>query len=836
MVPWRFFRSGILERPGRALLTLLSVVIGVATVLAVSISIATTRRAFEEMYQTLAGRAALEVRADGGAGFDIRLVELFDRTPGIQAAVPVLQRQSIMYAKSQRVSMTVLGILPEREVLARDYAFEEGSFPRGNEILLEGGFARNVDVKHGDEVLLLTRRGPRPFRVGGLLAPQGAAAFQGGAIAFMPLDRAQRWFRATNQIDAAYLVLEEGVPEDRVAAELADRLPEGFSITPPATRTELAGETLFNLEQGLNMAAALSLVAAGFIITNSLFMNLSERRRQLATLRTIGATRAQVFGLVALEGLLVGLAGTLLGIVAGIVGATWLTRIMEGAFLTTLPVIEIGVRPFLQVAVLGPGLSLAAVLLPAWRSTRISPLEGMRPMPAGTSDRRGWCVKWIALGLMTLSTAGSVAIYQGAVPAEVTAPVVALGLVGMSLLLPVLLAASVPLLGMALQRLNSANAFLACRQILRQRTRSSLTAGVLFVVVVMSVGMGNSVLNNTQDLRDWVERAIVGDFVVRGTMMFDLTTGESPPLPDGVVEQVRAVPGVKTLEPWTFGTTRSEGQMMMVVARSFPAGAPLSLALHEGDAEDVRHRLLEGEAVISTVVAQRMGKQVGDTITLSTEHGPQTLRIAGTCNDYIMGGTVMYVHSRAAGERLGLQGVHALLIRVDPDRREEIESVLQDVCQKHGLLLHSTAELAETIHQLTTGINASLWAMLAIGFLVAAFGVVNTLTMNVLEQTRELGLMRMVGMTRGQVKGYIVSQAAVMGVVGILPGAAVGQFVAYIINRVSVPVLGHPVEFHARPEVIVGCVALGLVLAVAAAFGPATRAARLLVSEAIQYE
>jgi putative ABC transport system permease protein len=275
----------------------------------------------------------------------------------------------------------------------------------------------------------------------------------------------------------------------------------------------------------------------------------------------------------------------------------------------------------------------------------------------------------------------------------------------------------------------------------------------------------------------------------------------------------------------------------MVVARSFPEGAPLALDLYQaGDEDEVRRRLFQGEAVMSTVIAQRMGKKVGDTITLATEHGPEPMRIAATCDDYIMGGTVIYVQSGIARERLGLLGVQALVLRVQPDRRAEAETALRDLCDKNGLLLQPTAELAEAIHKLTRGVNAALWAMLAVGFVVASFGLANTLTMNVLEQTRELGLLRMVGMTRLQVGRYVLSQAAVLGVVGLLPGAAAGELTAYFFNRVGDFVLGHPVAFDLRPEVIAGCLAFGFLLAIAAACLPAVRAARLLIGAAIQYE
>jgi putative ABC transport system permease protein len=246
--------------------------------------------------------------------------------------------------------------------------------------------------------------------------------------------------------------------------------------------------------------------------------------------------------------------------------------------------------------------------------------------------------------------------------------------------------------------------------------------------------------------------------------------------------------------------------------------------------------LSQGEAVISTVLARRLDKDLGDAMILSTRHGPRPLRIAGTVDDYIMGGTVVYLQRETAEKLLGLSDISALLIRAVPEQRAEVEVALRDLCGKSGLLLFSTAQLAREIDSLMSGVTGAMWGMLVLGFVVASFGTVNTLTMNVLEQTRELGLLRVVGMSRGQARKYVVGQAAVMGIVGLLPGAAVGELVAYVVNCVSQSMMGHPVEFAARPEVLVGCVAFGLALTIAAAFLPASRAARLPIGKAIQYE
>ena len=129
-----------------------------------------------------------------------------------------------------------------------------------------------------------------------------------------------------------------------------------------------------------------------------------------------------------------------------------------------------------------------------------------------------------------------------------------------------------------------------------------------------------------------------------------------------------------------------------------------------------------------------------------------------------------------------------------------------------------------------------LWALLVIGFIAASFGIVNTLTMNVLEQTRELGMLRVVAMTRAQVRKTIISQAALMGLMGLAPGAVVGLIVAYIMNLASKAVIGHDIDFTVDPKFIVGSFVGAVVIVLVAAWLPAKRATQLKLIEALHYE
>jgi putative ABC transport system permease protein len=246
--------------------------------------------------------------------------------------------------------------------------------------------------------------------------------------------------------------------------------------------------------------------------------------------------------------------------------------------------------------------------------------------------------------------------------------------------------------------------------------------------------------------------------------------------------------------------------------------------------------LFAGEVVIGSVLSQRTGRKLGDMLTLESLQGPKSLRIAGVTNEYMVGGLTLYMERGIAKQLLNVEGVDAYIINTDPPARAQVERQLQDLCTKYGVVLHSFTEIRRMIDTMKSGVVGSLWGILALGFIVASFGVVNTLTMNVLEQTRELGLLRIIAMTRGEVRKAIFAQAVIVGLIGVVPGVLAGIGMAYLISLATMPAIGHAVEFNARPLLILGCILGGMAIVIISAVFPAERAARLNLAEALQYE
>ncbi len=227
----------------------------------------------------------------------------------------------------------------------------------------------------------------------------------------------------------------------------------------------------------------------------------------------------------------------------------------------------------------------------------------------------------------------------------------------------------------------------------------------------------------------------------------------------------------------------------------------------------------------------------GDEIEVDTaQHGKQKLRVAALAVDYMVGGQIMYIHRAKAETLFSVQGVNTVLATVRPDSLSAVQDALTQIARRDQLMLHSFADLSRMLDRMMGGVIGGLRAILALGFVVAAFGIANTLTMNVLEQTRELALLRVVAMTRRQVRRLVLAQAAIIGLIGLGLGMIDGITTAYAIGASMMPLLGYPIEFHLHPWLLAGCLGFGLTLVLVAALAPARRAARLDLLIALQYE
>jgi putative ABC transport system permease protein len=850
---WRFTAGEMRRRPGRTLLTLFGIVIGVAAVFAITLTTGSTHRAYRDMFEAVAGRAALEVVAEGAGGFDEALASELQAVAGVKAAVPVVQIASVVLGEKGRVPVLVLGIDPELDKAARDLVPREGRLFAASggrepleEALLPATFADALQVRLGQPIRLLT---PLPALGGpittnvtvvGLLEPRGFAAFNGGSIVFLPLGKAQQLFNLRGRINSLQIVLAEGADPRKVESEVRLRLPAGLTVQAPAARGQLAQDHLQSVELSLSSLSLVSLVAGAFVILNAFLMSLGERRRQLALLRALGATRGQVTRLLLREAVLLGVVGTLLGLAAGWGLAVALRRMLEQVMAITFPEPRLSPMPFLLALVLGPGMSLVSTVLPARRAGRRAPLDDLlRPREEASATPRRWpCY----LGLVLMSAVILFVIgllgdwFSGEMAAQLLPIVTGLSVIGVVLALPLLLSPLQIAVARLLDPLLGLEGRLAFRQLARHPGRTALTAGVLLMGVIISIGFGQSMRNSIRDIHKWSDATLWRDFYIRANQPDTTVTITVAPMAEALADRLAALEGVARVDKINFLPARVQERSVVVVAFTIGSDEPVPFALTGGRADDVRQGWNEGQAVLANVLARRLGVHVGDTITVETARGPQAIRVVGTATEYTVGGMAVFLDWNRANQLFDLPGVHAFGITAQPGQAANVEPRLRELCAKHGLWCQSNAELRAFLDQAVDAVAGFFWMLVVLVFVVASLGMVNTLTMNVLEQTRELGVLRAVAMQRRQVRKLVLSQALLLAVISLAPGVVFGIFMAYLMNLATEPTIGQAIEFHVDALFVAGCLAVALMVALLAAAWPARRAARLRIIEALQYE
>jgi putative ABC transport system permease protein len=626
-------------------------------------------------------------------------------------------------------------------------------------------------------------------------------------------------------------------------AAVAPLLPEGVRVHPPTANTQLMKRTLASTEQSLYSSTVFSCVLSVFIILNTFFMSVGERRRQLAILRAIGATSRQLMRMLLKEAVLLGTIGTLIGIPLGLALAFGLNKSMSRGFDVILPEPQVSWLPLVLAPVLGIGVALVGAFVPAIRAGQVSPLEGMSRV--SRQDIEGTGGFYLVIGAI-LVVLGSLVIYLGIQEIiSIWLPpfgAVAL-LVGVVFLSPPILEPLISIFSRLLSPLTRVEGAMAEKQILRHRVRTQITMGVLFVAACIGIGMANSIKDNIRDLSEWKDAALTSDFFVR-SMMPDMSTGLAPDLPDEVGEEIAKIPEIKDalVERIVFVEAAvhdkaGKEHSVRLVARDFKDPGPPAFDIVDGSPEGLREKLFDGQAVIGSVLANDLKIGPGDEIELIARQGPTKVKVAAVANDYLVAGLSVHVQRHTAEELMAIEGVDGYTVKLaSRSDLEPVRAALTQITKKHGLLLQSNADISYMIGAMVAGVEVGLWGVVYACFIVAMIGVVNTLTMNVLEQTRELSMLRIIAMTKSQVRKTILTQALLIGMAGLAPGILCGILVAFIMNLAMVPSFGRKIEFHIYPGLLSGALAGALAITLLAAWIPARRAANVDVGQALHYD
>ena len=718
----------VVARPLRAILTVSSIAIGVGAVVAVLLSIERPDKRNANMLRAVSGKADLEVISDGTNGFAYSVLADIRKTDGVEVAVPSLQTICKLFHGEGDARTQVLGIDPRIDQQVRDYDISEGTQLKTlTDVVLDASFAKSLKIVVGDKIKLLAAGGLKEFDVVGFASPRASSAISLGGAAYLVLPAAENAFATKSTIDQVQLIVKQGSKPEDVKEALTKVLPQGVTIQTPRTRSQMAEETMFATENGLRMSIAFAVLICAFIIYNTFQMAVGERRRQIGILRAIGATKRQVGWMILREAIGISVFAAALGCLLGVYGADLISNAMEKMTQVTLPGAKISWQPFAIAVSIGIIVSIVGAILPARRASSVHPIEAIRAIETSHNEEVISATFRASLVALVIGIVLLIAAIQGQLPlgGDVVALVVLL--LAIVLLIPSILGSISKLLVACMRPWLGVESELARRQLTQHVGRSALTIGVLFIAISTTTGMAGNVLDNVKNVRDWYTRAIIGDFFVRSTNP-DISTGAAADMPADIEAQLTQVSGIESIDAIRYVSARSGENSILVVVRNFIGKPTDFFDLVEGTPDEALDGLREGKVVVGTVLTQRLGLKKGDKIPLETKFGTRELEIAATTNEYFAGGLTVYLHSQTALELLDVSGVDAYVIQADDNRLAEVEKQLQVICQENRIILQSYVQVVDFINNKVNGIIASLWMLLALGCVIAAMGLINTLT------------------------------------------------------------------------------------------------------------
>jgi putative ABC transport system permease protein len=839
---------GMLAHRLRLLLTTASIALGVAFLAGTLVLTDTMGLAFDRLFgdvsagtdAVLRSEVAPGSQGDGAGGADRAPVDesvlsTVAGVPGVRTAEGTVSGYALLTDNAGRAVVTEGGAptmgysMPADERLRGEVHVLTGAAPDGpGEVAIDASSAENHDIAVGSTISVLFQGPAQTFTVAGTVGFGAEKDLGGSTSAYFDTATAQRLLGTPGSYDAIAVSAAEGVSPAELAERLRGVAPVGTeAVTGAAVARESAAAVKDNLKVVsvvLTAFAGVALFVGSFIIWNTFTMIVTQRSRETALLRAIGATRRQVMRSLLLEALLVGAAASAVGVGLGYAVAAGLRALMDVMGLA-LPSTSLQLQPRTVVVsvVVGTVVTVVAALVPARRATKVLPVEALRQSTPG-AEKPSRVRTAIGATLTVAGVAAVLAALYGDAGSIVLGAGLAAAMVGVLASLPLVVRPLASLVGVPL-RMRGLPGELATQNAMRNSRRTAATAGALMVGLALVVSMGTF----ASSLKASVGKVLADQ--TNADLYLKASSAQAPGFSPTAVDAVGDVAGVDEVSPMGWGQALFDGE-----ESSFSAVDPgtvervVDLTVTQGSIS----QLDEEGVVVSAAAAKTNRWGLGDVVTTAFGSGGRhDLRVVAVydgrgflTDDYLLSNEA---HTAFAGPQL----LTAAMVTLTPGSdRAAVQRALTAELAGHPdtKVLDQKAferEAAGFIDQLLTFVTV----MLLLAVVIALLGIVNTLALSVFERTRELGLLRAVGMTRGQVRSMVRWESVVISLIGAVSGAGLGIAIGVAlaqalkdegITAISVPV--GQVSFY---------VALAAVAGVLAAVGPARSAAKVDVLRAV---
>ena len=838
----------LLSHKLRLLLTTLAIVIGVSSVAGTFIFIDTINSTFTRIFQAANAGVAVTVRGhelhgdSGGIGGRGRqaiprsLVTTIKPVPGVRGIAGVLFRDGATMIGRDGKQIGGNGPptfggnwINDSEI--SPYHIRSGGPPtQATDVVVDAGTATSHNFSVGQQISIAFTVAPEQrFTISGIAGFGTSDNLAGATIALFREDTAERVLDGKNKYDEIDVSAQGGVSDIGLRDRIASTLPsyaEAATGQQAAQAAEQSTESTISTFIGtpLLVFAFIFLFVGSFLIVNTFNILVAQRTRELALLRAVGATRRQVLTSVLVEASLTGLVASLLGVLLGLVVASGLNSLIKAPPGTTL---SLQPRSFIIGIVVGVVVTVLAATFPARRATRVAPVAALREaLPETQALPRRRIVSGAAVFVLGCIATG--VGLSGAAPA--TLQLLGAGVLGIffgvALLAPLLVSPIAAVLGWPVRRFRGVSGLLARENARRNPRRTALTSAALMIglALVTSVAVLTASFKASADAA--IEGALRGDFIV-----FSQTGAEFSPAAAQILRRDTKVTNVTELRTSTI--LIGSASLGMVAIDPSALNTTLAFDMTSGDEGSIATR---NTAIVDKAEASARGLAVGDMVTVGFPASPDVrMRIGGIYKqNAIAQGYIVSIATLAPNVSTTRDDV--MLANAAPGvSLSDAESALKADLAAFPLVgAMNRAEYRTFVGSQIDDFLNLITGLLFLAVFIAVLGIVNTLALSVLERTREIGLIRALGMTRGQTRSMVRWESVLIALIGAVLGLAVGVGLGLAlsnalhdlgIDHVAVP--GGNLIFYAFVAGIFG---------VLAAIFPAIRASRLNVLNAIASE
>jgi putative ABC transport system permease protein len=849
---------GMAGRKLRAILTAVAIVLGVAMMSGAFVLTDTIDKAFKTIFaESYAGTDAVVTGKEAGISFEGESAQ----APPIPDEIleRVRQVDGVAQASGSVQDFQTKLLKPDGEPIdtgnSPAFAFGletgpeidrfnpldlvEGRWAAGSdEVVVDEGTADDEKLKIGDRIGVAALGPAEQFEIVGIAKYGELSTIGSATFAILDLPTAQRLLRKEGQLDAVQAAAEEGIAPGELTRRIAAELGGDVTVrTGTEQADDESGEiTTFTkiIQYFLLSFAGIALFVGAFVIFNTLSITVAQRTREFATLRTIGASRRQILTSVVIEALVIGLAASIVGLFSGLALAVGLSELFR-LFDLELPQANtvFATRTIVVSLLVGTLVTLVAGLFPALRATRVPPIAAVREGATLPRGRFARFVPYVASAIVALAV---LALSYGTLADDIATSdrffmlgvgVLAL-FIGVAMLSSRLVKPLAKVIGTPARRFGGTAGQLAEGNARRNPGRTASTAaalmiGIALVTFVAVLAQGLRVSNS-----DAIERQIQADLIVTSRDGYT----EFPAAVGAAAEDVRDVQSVSHVRQ---DIAEIEGNGANLTGLDERINDVYDFRWEQGS-DEVLSELGEDAAVVPNNFAEDNGLAVGDKLTVrSTEDETKDFVIRG-----IYEGSPFYpllgsasISKSAFDELYDRPRNRFTLLNLPGDpgaAKPAVERALDDFADTR---VQTRQEWIDKEDREIQRFLLFLYVLLALSVIISLFGMVNTLALSVFERTRELGMLRAVGMTRWQVRGMVTHESVITALIGAALGLPLGIFLALLVTRALEQ---YDLQFAIPAFSLISFVVVAIVAGLLAAILPARRAARLRVLEALQYE